>query len=396
MPYADLQYLYGEIMYGGHITDNWDRRTNNTYLKVLIKPKILEGMNLTLAPGFRSPAPEKFDRSAYVRYVEEKLPAEIPQMFGLHPNAEIGYLTTLGENLFNTILQCSGGSGGSSNKGKDAKAKELIDRFLGELPEQFNMIELGLKAKERTPYVIVCLQECERMNTLTFTIKSSLEDLDAGLKGQLNITDDMEKLSQKLFINQQPDLWVKYAYFSNKDLLSWFDDLLLRIKQLQEYSEEMKEPPSLWISGLFNPMSFLTAIMQVTARRDGLPLDNMTLKTDVLNVKDPSEIIQHAENGAYIHGFFLEGAGWELGRGSDQGYLTDMILKELHPELPVMHITSIELKDQIKVGMYQCPVYVTTSRGPTFVFTAYLKMESDESDENLWVLAGVALLMSPE
>lgn len=78
VPYADLQYLYGEIMYGGHITDDWDRRTNNTYLKVLIKPQILQNMNLTLAPGFRSPDPAKFDRSAYVKYVDEKLPPEIP------------------------------------------------------------------------------------------------------------------------------------------------------------------------------------------------------------------------------------------------------------------------------------------------------------------------------
>jgi len=31
VPYADLKYLYGEIMYGGHITDEMDRRTNNTY-----------------------------------------------------------------------------------------------------------------------------------------------------------------------------------------------------------------------------------------------------------------------------------------------------------------------------------------------------------------------------
>jgi dynein heavy chain len=41
VPYADLAYIYGEIMYGGHITDNWDRRTNNTYLNVLIRPEIL-------------------------------------------------------------------------------------------------------------------------------------------------------------------------------------------------------------------------------------------------------------------------------------------------------------------------------------------------------------------
>jgi len=40
-------------------------------------------------------------------------------MFGLHSNAEIGYLTTMGETLFSTILQCTGGSGGGGGKGKD-------------------------------------------------------------------------------------------------------------------------------------------------------------------------------------------------------------------------------------------------------------------------------------
>lgn len=195
VPYADLQYLYGEIMYGGHITDNWDRRTNSTYLKVLIKPKIMEGMNMTLAPGFRSPDPAKFDRSAYIKYVEEKLPAEIPQMFGLHPNAEIGYLTNLGETLFSTILQCSGGSGGGGGSKKDAAVKSLIEKFLNDLPPEFVMLELFDRAKERTPFIVVCLQECERMNILTGTIKKSLQDLEMGLLGQLNMTDEMESLA---------------------------------------------------------------------------------------------------------------------------------------------------------------------------------------------------------
>jgi hypothetical protein len=44
-------------------------------------------------------------------------------MFGLHSNAEIGYLTGMGETLFSTILQCSGGSGGGGGKGKDAVVK---------------------------------------------------------------------------------------------------------------------------------------------------------------------------------------------------------------------------------------------------------------------------------
>jgi len=50
--------MYGEIMYGGHITDNWDRRTCNAYLKVYIRPKLMEAMNL--GPGFKSPDPNKF------------------------------------------------------------------------------------------------------------------------------------------------------------------------------------------------------------------------------------------------------------------------------------------------------------------------------------------------
>ena len=62
-------------------------------------------------------------------------------------------------------------------------------------------------------------------------------------------------------------------------------------------------------------MSYLTSIMQVTARRDNLALDDMTLKTTITNILSPTEITEPAENGAYVHGFYLQGAAWELGRG---------------------------------------------------------------------------------
>ena len=78
----------------------------------------------------------------------------------------------------------------------------MIDRFLEQLPPVFQMIDINARVKEKTPYVVVCIQECERMNILTSTMRTSLEDLDAGLKGQLNVTEDMDALSAKMFLNK--------------------------------------------------------------------------------------------------------------------------------------------------------------------------------------------------
>lgn len=44
------------------------------------------------------------------------------------------------------------------------------------------MAELMAKAKEKTPYVVVAFQECERMNFLMHEIRRSLKELDLGLK----------------------------------------------------------------------------------------------------------------------------------------------------------------------------------------------------------------------
>lgn len=234
------------------------------------------------------------------------------------------------------------------------------------------------------------------MNGLLSEIRFSLTELDLGLKGALNITDMMEGLSHSLQINKVPDGWAAKAYFSKKTLAEWFTDLLQRVQQLVDWTEDAETPNVLWIAGLFNPMSYLTAIMQVTARAKNLPLDDICLRTDIKNTFEAKDFTAFAEEGAYINGFFLEGAGWECGRGEEQGYLVDMVLKELHPVLPVMHVLAIRRSERKTVGIYECPVYVTSGRGPTYVFTSDLQMESEESDANKWILAGCALLMSPE
>eukprot|EP00438_Fugacium_kawagutii_P029236 Skav229571 [mRNA] locus=scaffold568:673830:686456:+ [translate_table: standard] len=63
VPWPDIRYIFGEIMYGGHITDQWDRRVCNTYLLTLVLPELLSNMNL--APGFKSPDASKMEYSSY-------------------------------------------------------------------------------------------------------------------------------------------------------------------------------------------------------------------------------------------------------------------------------------------------------------------------------------------
>ena len=52
------------------------------------------------------------------------------------------------------------------------------------LPDEFNVQEMMARVEERTPYIVVAFQECERMSMLTSEMKRSLKELDLGLKVQ--------------------------------------------------------------------------------------------------------------------------------------------------------------------------------------------------------------------
>ncbi|KAM9371463.1 dynein axonemal heavy chain 17 [Phaethornis superciliosus] len=385
VPWDDLRYLFGEIMYGGHITDDWDRRLCRTYLGEYVREEMLEG-EMYLAPGFL--IPPSLDYKGYHTYIEENLPAESPHLYGLHPNAEIGFLTLTSDRLFQTVLEMqpreSDAAGGSSVS-REEKVKSILDEVLERLPEPFNMVELMGKAEEKTPYVVVALQECDRMNILTQEIRRSLKELDLGLKGELTITSDMEELANALFYNNVPESWTRYAYPSLLGLAAWYADLLLRIRELDVWTTDFVLPASVWLAGFFNPQSFLTAIMQSMARKNEWPLDKMCLAVEVTK-KNREEITAPPREGSYVHGLFMEGARWDV----PSGVIADARLKELTPMMPVIVVRAIPVDRLDTKNVYECPVYKTRMRGPTYVWTFNLKTKEKAAK---WVLAGVALLL---
>ncbi|XP_077689901.1 dynein axonemal heavy chain 17 [Eretmochelys imbricata] len=385
VPWDDLRYLFGEIMYGGHITDDWDRRLCRTYLSEYIRVEMLEG-EMTLAPGFL--VPPNLDYKGYHEYIDENLPPESPYLYGLHPNAEIGFLTVTSEKLFRTVLEMQpkeSDAGGGTGVSREEKVKQVLDEIMDKLPEPFNMLEIMAKAAEKTPYVVVAFQECERMNILTNEIRRSLKELNLGLKGELTITTDMEELSNALYYDNVPEFWTNRAYPSLLGLGAWYADLLLRVRELEAWTTDFALPTTVWLAGFFNPQSFLTAIMQSMARKNEWPLDKMCLSVEVTK-KNREDMTAPPREGSYVHGLFMEGARWDI----PSGVITDARLKELTPSMPVIFIRAIPVDRLDTKNIYECPVYKTRMRGPTYVWTFNLKTKEKSAK---WILAAVALLL---
>jgi len=308
--------------------------------------------------------------------------------YGLHPNAEIGFLTASSEKLFKTVFELQpreGGGGASASTSREDKIKSIVDDIMEKLPDPFSMAEIMGKVEERTPYVVVAFQECERMNILTKEMRRTLKELDLGLKGELTITNDMEDLGNSLFFDQVPPSWCKRAYASMHGLAAWYADLILRIKELESWTSDFSLPASVWLPGFFNPQSFLTAIMQSTARKNELPLDKMSLACEVTK-KTKEEMQSPPREGAYIHGLFMEGARWDINIGS----IVESKMKELHPMMPVMFIKALTQDKNESRNLYECPVYKTRQRGPTYIWTFNLRTKEKASK---WVLAGASLLL---
>jgi dynein heavy chain len=369
---------------------------NNYYLSVLVVPELLSG--LTLAPGpssFKSPDPSKLEYVNYAKYIEERFPPENPQMFWLHPNAEINYLTSQGIGIFNTITSISGGGSGGGG-GDIAVATPIITGYQSQLPANLDMIEIRskVKAEDMSPFILVSFAEAEKINELMSTMRFSMTELEMGIGGQLNITEKMEDLAKDLQLNQVNSAWGEKAYPSLKLLKPWFEDLMERVNQVVEWTAKLVLLKSICLSYLFNPMSFLTSNMQIAARTNSLPLDFMTNRCRFYNSRSIADV-PVAAKGVNIHGLYMEGAGWEDGKGDDEGYIQQSKMKELHPVMPYCNVFSVHIDDMDWTAMYHCPVFTTSRRGATYVFQANVRMDPDEQ-EVTWILAGAALLLQDD
>ena len=60
-----------------------------------------------------------------LQYIDDTLPAESPYLYGLHPNAEIGFLTQTSETLFRTVLEMQPRDGAGAEGGGTTREEKV-------------------------------------------------------------------------------------------------------------------------------------------------------------------------------------------------------------------------------------------------------------------------------
>jgi dynein heavy chain len=403
VPWDDLKYLFGEIMYGGHIVDDWDRILCAAYLDSIMNDLLLdeaelfpfiEGKNIT----FRCPQNQPYEK--YIEYIETECPPETPLAFGMHPNAEIDFRTMQCLDLFRQLQEIQpkdGAAAGAGGLTVEEKIKEFMVRVADEAQLDSNKLNIDdiagkLSEEGRTPYQNAFMQECEYMNILIRTIVVSLAEIELAFKGELTMTEQMEALMDCIALNRVPPIWAKYGFTSQRGLGSWLDNLKARLDQLNLWKDDpINIPKVTFLNRLFNPQSFLAAIKQVYAGEKQLELNKLTVQTDVMKKLYWEPDLPPIKEGAYVFGMQVEGARWDPAVGQ----LDESFPKKPFSVMPVVNCRAALISTDPKkdAGLYMCPCYKTEGRGATYVFTAQMKTKMPAAK---WVIAGVAIILDVE
>ncbi|OHT12593.1 Dynein heavy chain family protein [Tritrichomonas foetus] len=398
VPWVALRQMIGDVVYGGRVTDDWDRRCMNAVLdRFLCKNAMNDDIFFDSDNLYPSIPLCKFDQ---VFSTIQAFPTEdSPSIFGFHPSA----LNALHLNQSNKLIEWVLGvqprdTGGSAASKDDEIVMNIVHDLSGQIPLPIvtkhahqSLFESNFGDRPNS-LTVVLMQEIERFNQLINIIHQSLSDVEKAIKGEVVMSIDIAEVYRSLLDRQVPKQWKEAAYPSVRPLASWCADLVEKVNFITNWLRK-GEPNVFWFPGFFFPQSFLTAVLQNHSRKHQVPIDKLSFEAKVLpNTVD--SLAHPAPDGAYIHGMYFDGAKWD----KDEFCLTDCDSNAVYTDCPVIHIIPkidfVHPKDE-----YKCPVYRTPERagvlnttGHSTNFVVALNIPSKEFPDK-WTLRGTALLL---
>uniref|UniRef100_A0A8D2C597 AAA+ ATPase domain-containing protein n=2 Tax=Sus scrofa TaxID=9823 RepID=A0A8D2C597_PIG len=383
--WSTVRYMIGEVQYGGRVTDDFDKRLLNCFARVWFSEKMFEP-SFCFYTGYKIPLCKTLDQ--YFEYIQSLPSLDNPEVFGLHPNADITYQSNTASAVLETITNIQPKeSGGGVGETREAIVYRLSEDMLSKLPPDYIPHEVKarlIKMGHLNSMNIFLRQEIDRMQKVISILRGSLSDLKLAIEGTIIMSENLRDALDNMYDARIPQIWKRVSWDSST-LGFWFTELLERNAQFSTWIFEGR-PNVFWMTGFFNPQGFLTAMRQeVTRAHKGWALDSVTIHNEVLR-QTKEEITSPPAEGVYIYGLYMDGAAWDRRNGK----LTESTPKVLFTQLPVLHIFAINSTAPKDPKLYVCPIYKKPRRTDlTFITVVYLRTVLSPDH---WILRGVALL----
>jgi len=418
-----FQYMVCEAQYGGKITDSLDRRLFKTYTQVWLNASTCqEGFSFNpKTPILKIPdnfvyRVENFEQiGQYHNYIKSFPEIDSPEIFGLHPNADLTFRVKEVNALFNTLgeTQPKGGGGAGGGMSREDVVSEKAAEILNRIPEFYVEEEYKVKINKlgglTIPLNIFLYQEIQRLQNVLSKVSFMLKQLRLAINGEVVMTDQLQQCLDAIFDAKVPRMWLftvagdEFSWIL-PTLGLWFSSLLLRDDQDRSWLLTGR-PNTYWLTGFFNPQGMITAMKQEVCRKhqkDAVKwaLDDIVYHTEVTNYERVESVKSPPSEGCYLNGLFLEGGAWS----KDQQMLVESEPKTLFVPLPVLLVSANLKQDEMKnrrdvygaQGPYDCPCYKYRSRTDRYyIFMVTLKCNVDKNPA-FWTLRAVGLLCNTD
>ena len=410
-----LPPLSQQCNYGGRVTDGTDRETLLSILGQYFCPEVFEpGYALSPSKQWVMPGPDVREYKQYLEFFDTLPAVANPEVFGLHENASLSRDQMETTKVFDSMLLALAASGGTSGGGGKGKAKvrgkeeivtDLVADLLSKLREEFDMEAVGAKypTDPKESMNTVLFQELARYNRLLAIIKSTLINVQKGMKGLVVMNSTLESVATDLWVGKVPDAWKGRSFASRKPLGAYYVEFNDRIRMLDHWIDH-GAPPIFWISGFFFPQSFLTGVTQNYARKFVIPcvtkgraarrrarrcarlapltplfplhplpppprsVDDVVFDPEMCAESVNKDTVKEKPaDGCYVYGMFLDGCRWSFAKAT----LDESEPKVLFTSAPTMLLRPCRKAEVRVFPSYSCPWYRTADRRGVLATTGH-------------------------
>lgn len=286
VPFETLNYIIGEVHYGGRVTDDKDQRCVSSILqKFISKDNLNDEHRLTPDGSYQMPA--LGDYETMLSFIKDLPKNDNPEVFGLHANANITFQQKETRGLLNCIIDIQPRtSAGGAGKTPDEVVLDMVSDFKNKVPQLLSKAGAHFATFETTAGGTVnslgtfLAIEMVKFNRVLSRMSRTLSELQRAIKGLVVMSAELDKMYNSFLFQRVPQLWSDVAYPSLKPLGSWVADLISRVEFLRKWILE-GPPKSFWMSGFFFPQGYCTAVLQTHARKTKIPID--TVRSEFLN-----------------------------------------------------------------------------------------------------------------